>query len=780
MNTAARRALVRWSVRLFRREWRQQLLVLVLLVVAVTATVGGIALAVNASGSQSAERGAANKILSLTGSTASSDVAADVAAARAAFGVAEPVAHQKLTVPGTVAALDTRDQDPSGALGHGMLRLAAGRYPAGPGEVALTDGASSVLDARIGASIAVGGRSRTVVGTVENPYRLSDEFVLVAPGQLDHPDQTAILVDATDAQLRGFHMPDGSGLAIQAYSKVAAAQAAAIVLAISTVGMLFVGLLCVAGFAVLAQRHLRSLGMLGAIGAIERQVRLVMLASGAVVGVVGAAIGTAIGLADWFAFAGRLEPVLDHRIARFDLPWGSLAATLALAVVTAVGAAWSPARAAGRMPVVAALSGRPPRPRPSHRFATTGVAPVAAGYTMIVITHQHQPALIVGGTLAITVGVLFLAPLAIRSIGVLARRSPISIRLAVRDLVRYQSRSSAALGAAALALGIAATVAIGSAAAPAADQRSASLGNLRDNELVVYTGRRAGPAPVLSATTPYKRPRPGSNRSSPPSARPRRVALQPAISARAPDLADQSGTGSGKLPAGLVKVTRGPNNITGAEFLDRLYVATPQVLRYISIDPATVDPTADVLTTKRDVSGLEVGAGLRQTLVPTYAHLDLPAYTSEPTTLITTSSLQKLDLGTTTVAWALRTPAPLTNAQITAARRAAAAAGLSIETRSPGPSYQQARTDATAIGMLVALGVLAMTVGLIRAETAGDTRTLSATAPAAAPDAPSSAPPQARSGSSAPCSARSAPTPPSWPGAAASSPHSDTHQPSSY
>ena len=32
MSMAARRAVVRWSWRLFRREWRQQLLVLVLLI----------------------------------------------------------------------------------------------------------------------------------------------------------------------------------------------------------------------------------------------------------------------------------------------------------------------------------------------------------------------------------------------------------------------------------------------------------------------------------------------------------------------------------------------------------------------------------------------------------------------------------------------------------------------------------------------------------------------------------------------------------------------------
>ncbi len=38
---------------------------------------------------------------------------------------------------------------------------------------------------------------------------------------------------------------------------------------------------------------------------------------------------------------------------------------MVLAVITAVIAAWWPARAAARVPVIAALSGRPPRPSPA-------------------------------------------------------------------------------------------------------------------------------------------------------------------------------------------------------------------------------------------------------------------------------------------------------------------------------------------------------------------------------------------------------------------------------
>ncbi len=43
----ARRAVIRWAWRLFWREWRQQLLVLALIVVATAATIVGAAVAVN-------------------------------------------------------------------------------------------------------------------------------------------------------------------------------------------------------------------------------------------------------------------------------------------------------------------------------------------------------------------------------------------------------------------------------------------------------------------------------------------------------------------------------------------------------------------------------------------------------------------------------------------------------------------------------------------------------------------------------------------------------------
>ena len=89
--------------------------------------------------------------------------------------------------------------------------------------------------------------------------------------------------------------------------------------------------------------------------------------------------------------------------------------------------------------------------------------------------------------------------------------------------------------------------------------------------------------------------------------------------------------------------------------------------------------------------------------------------------------MQVLGLQALPAGFLIETPHALTAPQIQTAQRMAAATGLAVETRSTPKSLAPLRNWSTAAGILVALGVLAMTVGLIRSETARDLRTLSAT-----------------------------------------------------
>src|SRR4051812_38768726 len=80
----ARRAVVRWAWRLFRREWRQQSLVLALLVAAVAAATLGEAVGPSAAGSTDGTFGTANYLVRMPGTSPA--IAENVGAAREYFG----------------------------------------------------------------------------------------------------------------------------------------------------------------------------------------------------------------------------------------------------------------------------------------------------------------------------------------------------------------------------------------------------------------------------------------------------------------------------------------------------------------------------------------------------------------------------------------------------------------------------------------------------------------------------------------------------------------------
>ncbi|MGD0395112.1 MAG: hypothetical protein ABSC41_21020 [Acidimicrobiales bacterium] len=105
----------------------------------------------------------------------------------------------------------------------------------------------------------------------------------------------------------------------------------------------------------------------------------------------------------------------------------------------------------------------------------------------------------------------------------------------------------------------------------------------------------------------------------------------------------------------------------------------------------------------------------------------LPRDTSDPNLLITPNALKRFDLKARPAGWLIATRGPLTAAQINTARQMASAVGMTVETKNDDPSLTELREWATAAGFLLALGVPATTVGLIRSEAVRDLRTLTAT-----------------------------------------------------
>jgi len=94
--------------------------------------------------------------------------------------------------------------------------------------------------------------------------------------------------------------------------------------------------------------------------------------------------------------------------------------------------------------------------------------------------------------------------------------------------------------------------------------------------------------------------------------------------------------------------------------------------------------------------------------------------------VITEHAMRHFNFTATTAGWLIQAPDGLTAAQVTNARQTAVTAGASIETVDNIPSYAQVTGAATIFGMTLALGILTMSIGLVRSETASDLRTLTA------------------------------------------------------
>ena len=736
-GVAARRAVVRWAGRMFRREWRQQLLVLALLTVAVTAAIGSITIAYNSVPADNSDFGSANQVLSLDANDPQKLQAA-LDSAKKAFGTFDLIGHRSVSVPGSVETLDFRSQTPGGTFTGELLALRSGSYPVGPREVAVTDGVAESLRLEIGSTLALDGRRRTVVGIVENPTKLSDEFALVAPSSAS-PEVVDLFVHASIAEHDEFvgslrdRRSAYTGSMIKGNDVSETAETLAM-FSVATVFLLLASLVAAAGFAVVAQRRLRQLGMLAAVGATGKHIRLVLLTNGAVVGTIAAVIGTIAGLGLWLVFAPTLESAVDHRIDRLSLPWVLIAMGGLLAIAGAIGAAWWPGRMVSRLPVLLALSGRPPRPRPARHSAVAATALIVVGISCLALSDRKTELLIVAGLLATILGSLLLGPLAIRTFSAVAGRVWIAPRLALRDLARYQARSGAALAAVTLALGIAATVVV---IASAEDAKKASEpASLSDRQIRLYLG------PSEDRTlTPVDAP----GQLDRLAAGARRVAA-PLDGATVIPLrkATEPGALPGRFPGGdtqfihAIELTRtfmSPEGGKNYRSQTQLYVATPAVLEYLGIDPATIDPGTDYLvdrsvtakdlvipsmTSRREIPVTNVQK------IDTGGHLFGAESGRTPPYFITPNGLRRHGWKQIPAGWLVESTRPLTSDEIADARDAAAEAGLTIETRRTSNPPTELMAIATGAGALLALAILAMTVGLIRSESAGDLRTLTA------------------------------------------------------
>lgn len=744
----ARRAVIRWAWRLFRREWRQQLLILALVIVAVAATVVGAAVAVNTPSPANAGFGTAHD--RATYQMPDPRLASQLASLRSRFGRVQVIENQAIAIPGSVSTFSLRAQGPRGPFGQPMLSLLSGHYPAGPGQAAVTRGVAAAFHLRISSVWHEAGKAWRVTGIVQNPQDTLDEFALVLPGQVRAPTEVTALFDAPGVA------PSKIGSNVETTSTAAnhnVLNPEFFSYAAVTLGMLLIALVGVGGFTVLAQRRLRSIGMLGAQGATDRNTRLVVRANGVIVGVAGALAGFVLGLVAWLAYRPQVEAGSHHLIGMFQLPWPVIGAAMLLAVLATYYAARRPARSIARVPIVTALAGRPAPPKAVSRLALpTGIGFLVLAFILLGVAGGANYGGGLGeavlGLVAAAVAVVLLAPSCLTLLARIGRHAPIGIRLALRDLARYRARSGSTLGAISLAVLAAVIICVLAAG------RYGGIGGTLD-----YAGPNLASSQLL-VNVPNTGPGSGPVHAGHNSHR--------SLTRHAPA---GTGTVTGSKLASLAAKARGIAAALGSHDIVRLeqtsatlqraasgrnwdgpiYVATPQLLRAFGIKPSQVSPRADILTMRPGLSGIsKMQLIYGNYLNPNAPHPNghgsfpcprgsclaspviqevsaLPSGTSAPNTVITEHAVRKLGLRSSTAGWLIQAPHPLTAAQISSARLAAAAAGMAIETRNSVPGLSEIVNAATVFGIVLALGILAMSVGLIRSETASDLRTLAAT-----------------------------------------------------
>jgi putative ABC transport system permease protein len=746
-GVAARRAVLRWSLRMFRREWRQQVLITILVAVAVAATILGAGVINGGTVPQNAGFGSANRMSQLSGSDP--HLQAELAALQSHFGALGIIETEPVST-GTLQGATLEAFNPHGPYLAPLVQLTVGTFPSGRDEVDLSSALVQLYGVGVGGTWVAGGTRWTVVGEVRAPTDLNAPFALAAPGAIARPLSVTALFDATTLQLATFSPPKSLystlvGSLSSPQPPPALNVGELLLLIAAAFGMLFIGLIAVAGFTVLARRRTRAIGMLGALGAPESTIRLALLVNGVAVGFIAMVLGGAAGLIAWWAYAPHQQASVGHVVDPANIAWWLVVVALLLAPVTTTLAARRPARQISRLSVVTALSGRPVEPRISRRNAQIGLSVLAGGVVLVFAGGGAARGggsgafVVIFGIVASCVGLFLVAQWVVGQLGHVAGRLPVAARIALRDLARYRSRSGAALGAICLALLVTGVVVV-AATARYSDPFDWVGPNLATSTVVVYPppGYVDNPGSGFICI-------PGQGcKTSTPASRTYTVAQFAA-------LAHRIGAAIGatnEIP--LEQANAGLNRITsGRGFSGTVYVATPALLAHYGISPSSISPTAMLLTSRAGLAdnasqlaiqygdaetnpGFDNGAAgpcppgycLPNPQIQTVSQL--PTGTSAPNTVLTMHAVAALHLTLTIQAWQLTTPLALSSVQRQSARGIAADAGTVIETANSFATLNVVLDWSIGAGVLLALGVLAMTVGLIRAETSSELSVLTA------------------------------------------------------
>ena len=390
------------------------------------------------------------------------------------------------------ATADGSVDDLTDPLREGAVTVVEGRVPQRDGEVAVTPALAEragvgdeLLLTRDDVPVTVVGVLRsTGLGwsAVVLPPASADllrgatpEFFAEVPGGLDWPAvqelnaQGLVVVSrevVLDPPPAEEWLPPGG----TSGSTGTAAQTAVVALVV-TVLLLEVVLMAGPAFAVGLRRRRRDLALLAANGATPADLRRAVLASGLLLGGGAALAGALLGVALAWPAVPVLEERFDVTSGPFDVPVRDALVVVTAGALAGLAAAYVPARQAARTDVAVTLAGRRGQVRSSRRLPVLGLLVAAAGLVLTVLGARGTEFAVAGGAVLLVAGLLLATSWLVGLLTPLARRLPVSGRLAVRDATRNRTRTAPAVAAVMATVAGVTALAIGSASDSAQSER---------------------------------------------------------------------------------------------------------------------------------------------------------------------------------------------------------------------------------------------------------------------------------------------------------------------
>lgn len=403
--------------------------------------------------------------------------------------VVEPWSYDlvHLVLPGRTVEVSGSSMDLDG-LAQGKLEIIEGRQPRNEHEVAISATLADFAGVGLGQQMSLSEWGAvTVVGLVEDSFALNERLVLldasIARRQADGEG-----IGASPIWL--VRLPEGAAIDNQcvddgvyvehcdffAYSRSFAsrpsADASAGVLVLGGLALVEAILVAAAAFAVSIRRRQRELGLLAAAGAERRHLAGTVWSEAALLGGLAALAGVVIGFVVIAAASPWLDQLVNRRVGPVELNAGYLFMAGGVGFLACLLAAALPARAAARLPVLVALSGRRPPQSPAHRILVAGVVLIVGGLALTSMGAAVRPQdpsglpsllLMLLGAIVGVLGFGACSPWLIERLEWLERFGlslPPSTRIALRDSARARSRNAPIVTA--ILAAFAATVAVSS------------------------------------------------------------------------------------------------------------------------------------------------------------------------------------------------------------------------------------------------------------------------------------------------------------------------------